>query len=349
MKARDENDKLRDGDLPHDPFEGTVRIPPPGDPFEGRWQELSETLLRTRPPPRRWLLTRPQEGGLVDGAGAGHVGLLPLGKVGMLAAAGGVGKTMALCQLALAVATGKDWLGLKVPNPGRVLLALGEEDVDEVHRRLFHASAAMRLEGADFRTAAGRIVALPLAGVSVALTQSDGQGNVTESAVLTQMRRRLEREGPWSLLVLDPLSRFAGPDAEKDNAAATRFVQAVETLVGAPGGPTVLVAHHTNKVSRSAAENDASAARGASGLVDGVRWVANLDTDGKEVCVLRFTKSNYSAPAPDLHLRRQPEHGGALRPMTKAEVEAHREGKDAKKKPNGSPDKPRLPSFEDIA
>jgi RecA-family ATPase len=349
MKARDENDKLRDGDLPHDPFEGTVHVPPPGDPFEGRWQPLSETLLRTKPPPRRWLLTRaPAEG--FDGRGeAGHVGLLPLGKVGMLAAAGGVGKTMALCQLALAVATGKEWLGLKTPNPGRVLIALGEEDLDEVHRRLFHASAAMQLQGADFKTAAERIIALPLAGVSVALTRGDGQGNVTEAAVLTQMKKRLEQGGPWSLLVLDPLSRFAGPDVEKDNAAATRFVQAIETLVDAPGGPTVLVAHHTNKVSRSATENDASAARGASGLVDGVRWVANLDTDGKEVCVLRFTKSNYSAPAPDLYLRRQPEHGGALRPMSRAEVEAHREGKDAKKKPGASPERPRLPSFEDVA
>ena len=56
------------------------------------------------------------------------------------------------------------------------------------------------------------------------------------------------RAGGFRLVVVDPLSRFAGPDAEKDNAAATRFMQALESL--AAPDRAILNAHHTNKLSR---------------------------------------------------------------------------------------------------
>src|SRR5262249_25635901 len=88
----------------------------------------------TKPPERRSWLLRDQR---TDS------GVLPLGKVGMLAGAGGAGKTMALTQLAVAVATGTPWLGvLEVAAQGNVLLILGEEDAEEVRRRLYRAYQA---------------------------------------------------------------------------------------------------------------------------------------------------------------------------------------------------------------
>jgi hypothetical protein len=298
------------------------------DPFEGAWQWLRERdYLRTPPTPRRWLLWRdPDDDRAIDPrADLRGTGVLPRGKVGMLAAAGGVGKTMALCQLALAVATGARWLGLHTPKAGgRVLLALAEEDDDEMHRRLHHAANAMGFDAAQRALAAENLALVPLAGKPVAFVEGDGRGNVTATRALEQLRTRLDDGEPWSLVVLDPLARFAGADAEANNAAATRFVQAIETLVTVPGGPTVLVAHHTTKLSRADGQaNNAAAARGASGLTDGVRWVANLDPDGPLVAVLRFTKSNYSAPAPDLYLRRESAYAGALRVMTDLERREH--------------------------
>src|SRR5690606_14534133 len=100
------------------------------------------------------------------------------------------------------------------------------------------------------REIAERIHLLPLAGVSVALTCSPAPGVVSPTAAADELRRLLEARGvEWSLVILDPLSRWAGGGVEADNEAATRFCQTVESLTGVPGDPTVLVAHHSSKAS----------------------------------------------------------------------------------------------------
>lgn len=347
-----------EGRLPASP-EDFPDAPTPGAPSSSsalaRWTPLSkfENVFSEKPRPRAWLLQRDD----LDKAGPDPsrdekaIGVLPRGKVGMLAAGGGVGKTMALCQLAIAVATGTRWLASTGARPGelgagfitpkdggRVLLALGEEDAEEVQRRMFNAGK--NLSGEQQRKALERIVVMPLAGVAVGLIEETGH-----APLLEELRARLnaENEG-WALLVLDPLSRFAGLDTEKDNAAATRFVQAVETLVTVSGSPTVLLAHHTNKTARNksstARDTENSGARGASGLTDAVRWVADLDADGKGHAWLEVKKTNYSAPMDAVLLVRDGENGGALRAATAADQArktadeaASKAAEDAKKPP----------------
>lgn len=112
----------------------------------------------------------------------------------------------------------------------------------------------------------------------------------------------------WSLVVLDPLARWAGPDVESDNSAATRFVQAVESLIDAPGRPTVLVAHHTSKDARKSGKADS---RGVTAITDGFRWAGALRTQ-RGFVLFGQQKSNYSVPMVDeLTLVRGP--GGVLR------------------------------------
>jgi hypothetical protein len=124
-------------------------------------------------------------------------------------------------------------------------------------------------------------------------------------------------------VILDPLSRFAGLEVESDNAAATRFVQAVERLT-APlhGHPTVLLWHHTNKASRKDGQSTASdaaaatAARGMSALTDGVRWQANIEAlkryeGAPELVSLAVVKNNYGRYPQPVKLMRGAE--GALR------------------------------------
>lgn len=294
-----------------------IRGPVPGsehseaDPFAGLWRTLADAgrWFDTAPPPRRWLLKH------------GNEGALPMGKVGMLVAGGGNGKTMALVQLALAVALGKQWLDtFEVPDEGqgRVLIALGEEDAEEVQRRFYRAAEAMGLTHEERSRAAGLIVALPLAGKPVALTAKNDAGNIAETEALDWLRRHLQNE-TWSLVILDPLSRFAGDDTERDNAAATRLVQAIETLVKGGDGPTVLLAHHSSKSSLS--EGTANA-RGSSALTDGCRWVAAMNKAG-EGAILSLSKTNYSKPWPDVFLSWA--QNGALGKATDAQAEAMRE------------------------
>jgi RecA-family ATPase len=286
---------------------------------DARWRKLVATppaaWYAERPPPRTWLLR--------DTRVPKARGVLPLGKVGQLIAEGGAGKTLALCQLAIAVATGGRWLGVfSAPTPGRVLLVLGEEDVEEVRRRLHHAAAAS--DGPP--PSEGTIEVMPLAGEICALLERDDRtGDARETAFLRWLRDYI-RAGSFRLVVVDPLSRFAGADAEKDNAQATRFVQALESLL-APDR-TVLNAHHVNKMSRGATGHvDGASGRGSSAFVDGARWQAALAVEHPKVDaaeerrrlgeVVRFavTKSNY-APKPDaLLLRRDESRDGALVPL----------------------------------
>ena len=306
--------------------------------------ELGELgdVFGEKPPRRRWLLKH------------GDDGVLPLGKVAILAAAGGVGKTMACVQLALAVATGRKWLatvdgvgGFTVApeGAGRVLLALGEEDVEEVRRRIYHAGLAMGLTADEHKLA----------------RESDRRASPRRAPRRIHGRRgpRDRRRHPatremqgvdvdgWRLVIFDPLSRFAGPDAEVDNSAATRFIETAETFCKLPGAPTVFIVHHSAQAGRGKdrpKDRDAShVSRGATGITDGARWVAALDDERVEdvdehlrrLAVLEVVKNNY---APWRHeritLRRNADHGGALHVLDAADEAKVDEAKKPAKQSN---------------
>jgi hypothetical protein len=177
----------------------------------------------------------------------------------------------------------------------------------------------MRLTDAQIELAANNIVVMPLAGHPVALVSGES-GATAGSELLGALRKRLDAGTNWRLIILDPLSRFAGADTEKDNAAATRFIEIAESLIRSPGNPSVLIAHHTNKVSRTDGSHANSAhVRGPSALTDGVRWVANLEPGGEDTVSFEVTKSNYSLKGPAVTLFRDADHGGFLRVQTQAE------------------------------
>jgi hypothetical protein len=289
---------------------------------------LSVESLSAEPPRRDYLLS----------AAATGKGVLVRGRVGLLAARGGTGKTLVLVQLAIAVATETAWFGSTgwKAAPGRVLLLLAEEDAPEVLRRFHHAARMAGVTGNGLDLLVSNITSLPLCGHGVALTaESDHvSGELPETPRANEVRQilraaRKERR-PYSLVILDPLSRFAGADVEKDNSAATRFVQVVETFVSEDcGGPTVLLAHHWRKSGRSRVNETADPIRGASAIVDGVRWAATLESSSQvagapDLLKLRVVKTNY-APTPEpLTLCRPLDGHGCLRVAQREEEETYK-------------------------
>jgi hypothetical protein len=281
--------------------------------LEGRgdWTSMVRPLAKLgwldRPAPaRRILLERDGEC------------VLPLGKVGFFVGEGGIGKSWALTQLAISVATGTPWFqNFSVPagSKGAVFMAMGEEDPEEMHRRLFDVSQHLDLADHHLADLEQLLWPLPLAGHFVEFL-SDGDRSFQHERFEQQLRQNAPPEG-WRLIVLDPASRFMGIDAEKDNAFATRFVQLLERLTELPGQPTVLCAHHTTKAARASQSGGSRsvAARGASALTDGARWQGNLAQvfeDGELVpnmAVFNVTKSNYGPRPPQLYLRRKPGSG----------------------------------------
>lgn len=293
------------------------------DPF-GRWSTVQHAYLTTQPPPRRWLLRHPTRDGYPVPRGEGD-GLLPLGKVGILASEGGAGKTNVAIALGVSLVTGRPWLGYFHVDPdvqGRmVFIGLAEEDAEEIHRRVYNVAQLYQLTPAERALVAERLVALPLAGRGVALVGFGADGRtLVDSPALVALRNRLNDSAlPWSLVLLDPLIRWSGPDVEKDNAVATRFVQALETVTQVQGHPTAFLPHHSSKLSRRA--GGAADARGVTGLTDGVRWVGSIRVETAEAWFAQ-TKSNYSRPMLDeVHLTR--DAGGLLRAMTDSEVAEH--------------------------
>jgi RecA-family ATPase len=268
--------------------------------------ELGPDPLANPPRARQYLLSVPQSGSFA--------GMLPLGKTAMLAAAGSAGKTMAMLQLAVSVATGRPWLGtFHVDHPGRVFALLAEESTEEVHRRLCLVSDAMRLDEGARALVTDRLRFAAMEGRPVAAVSQDAGGNVDETPWLGQLRDELRAQGPARLVVLDPLSRLGSADTELSNAAATRFVQAIETLIEASGGGTILVCHHTSKDARKGGKAHQTNARGASALTDAFRWQGEFEpagADEPDALTFKVTKSNYARVPKPVALRRG--FGGVL-------------------------------------
>lgn len=283
-------------------------------------------MLDTEPPARRWLLDE----------------LLPLGVVGLLAAGGGVGKSFLIQQLGIAIATGRPFLGMEVGEPGGVLILAAEDERDELHRRLHRIVGRMRDDGdltdADLELLRDRLFIASRVGEDNRLT-SEHERVILRTCVGDRIAALVDELPDVKLIVLDPVSRFRGGD-ENANEAATRFVEAVESLRSATGA-TVLLAHHVSKDGlRAEAEAlSAESLRGASALVDGVRWAAAMATLRKDAAKdygidredagryvrLDVVKNNYAAPWQGMWLERS--CGGVLVPTELSQRKARDERK----------------------
>lgn len=263
--------------------------------------EFEENFLLAEPQKKEMLLEYAKEDGK-------YVGFLPKGIVAMLVGAGGVGKTHLLAQLAIAVATGTPFLNTFTPtkhcgknNQGNVFIGLGENQYDDIHRLLYKATKHLRIHHLNspgenaLLNACKRIAPFSFCGQQAAFI--DGS---KPSVYFREFKMRMEDTAPpngWQLIILDPVSRLMGTDAETDNAAATQFIALLEELtIDLPGNPTILFAHHMNKASmQQGAIQNQTAARGASALTDGVRWQCNYTKDAsQELVTLKITKSNFT-------------------------------------------------------
>lgn len=283
-------------------------------------------LLKTDPPPRQWIVEN----------------VLPLGAVGILGAAGGVGKSIAVLQLAVATCASMRWLGMPVQCSGSVLIFSAEDDREEVHRRLSRVMNHYReIAGAKAHMldelVSKRLFVLDRVGAENRLTckvDRETQRTAMANRIIETVRDQLPG---CVLIVLDPLSRFDGGEPN-DNADATRLIETAEHIRKETGA-TVLLPHHVSKAGIRDAESGQEAIRGGSGLVDGARWVGMLATLRRDAAkdygvvpdeagrFVRFTtpKANYSAPWGGMWLERLP--GGVLVPTELQAKQTDRRGK----------------------
>jgi hypothetical protein len=264
-----------------------------------------DRFLNCDPPPREWLL----------------VDCLPLGKVGLLVAPGGTGKSQLALQLAVAVATGgmlADWW--QVGAKGRVLALFAEEDEEELHRRVSAILRGMAFTSEQHADLRKNLFIRSMTASDNLMTKAEAWGSVTRTPFAERLCATVKDLPDLKLIVIDPVSRFRGGN-ENDAEDATRFVEAAE-LIAKKTGATVLLLHHTNKASTQAGEQHQGAARGSSALTDGVRFQMNLaaltEPQADELCIekdskheyitVKVTKSNY-APAGGTVCLHRGDHG----------------------------------------
>lgn len=275
--------------------------------------------LETPPKPKPLLFFEPWS----EAGEKGEEPFLHKGIVGMLVAEGGVGKTHLVAYMGLSIASGVPFLGsIQVKERGGVCLLFGEETDEDIHRLIYKTAKPIKsfyeknltevthkkvpFYGDGLDKAKSLFYTYSLQGMEASL--------IDENGALTSFFFELEKslkvcepkEG-WSLIALDPLSRFAGSEAEKNNGIATAFISALEKLSkGLKGKPTVLVTHHKSKMGIREGIGQADA-RGSSAFTDGVRWQANInrnlilnsqDEKTQKPCVIEeikllITKTNY--------------------------------------------------------
>lgn len=255
---------------------------------------------------------------------------LPGGIVGLVVAAGGMGKTTWLAELAMRVAFGgggETYPPYTVRNQGPVMLLLAEEDEEGLDKALYRGlqkalgddadnlaeekwkSQVFALAGADRDTSIGLMVttADPVRGQTT---------SVVPSPLLEALIHRAREIGPL-LTILDPINQLLPTGSSENDAVAAKAMIALSGMIRAAAEdgvrrrwadktgepkedyngprPVVLLAHHERK--RAGNDAGADASRGSSAFVDNARWVMRMTREKRgeeERAQFTVVKSNYT-------------------------------------------------------
>ena len=157
--------------------------------------------------------------------------------IGLYGASGGLKSFIAL-EMAMAVATGRDWFGSPV-TPGLVVYVAGEGQRGMAKRVIGWRRSKPDAPRPNFKLLP-HAVAMPT-----------GEGNALIEAIATLPE-------PPALIILDTLARMFGPGDENAQKDMNAFIAACGRLQAATGA-AVLVVHHTGK-------DEAKGERGSSNL-----------------------------------------------------------------------------------
>jgi RecA-family ATPase len=226
--------------------------------------------------------------------------MIPDQTVTIVSGDGGVGKSLLLIQLAIASATGGEWIGT-LPERGPVVFVSAEDDLDELHRRIANVAEAQHIDLGDL----GDLHIVPLAGRDAVMGAPEGKtGIIKETPVWRGLVSIVKQTSP-RLVILDTLADvFAGNEIARQEA---------RQFIGILPGPAiehslavVLLAHPSLSGMASG-----SGTNGSTAWSNSVRSRLYLETikgdDGREIDadlrVLRTKKANYGPSGSEVRLR----------------------------------------------
>ena len=202
--------------------------------------------------------------------------MIPDRTVTLVSGDGGVGKSLLLAQLAVAAATGGEWIGT-CPTPGPVVFVSAEDELDELHRRL---AVIVHAKGIDLATLVD-LHFVTLAGRDAVMGAPDGKtGIVKETPLWRELVALVGRIRP-RLVILDTLADvFAGNEIARQEAR--QFIGLLRGLAIAEETAVALLAHPS-----LAGMANGSGTSGSTAWSNSVRSRLYLETikgdDGKEI------------------------------------------------------------------
>ena len=256
------------------------------------------------------------------------------GTVGGLFSPGGVGKSYWTLESAMSIAcsvAGGDLVGLSPARAGRVVYLAGEDPAPVLMQRV-HA-IGQHLNPSCRAAIAQNLTLVPVLGKRL---------NIMAELHLSKV---IEYCASARLVVIDTLSRVHQLD-ENSNGDMAHLISMLEHIA-ATTGASVLYLHHVSKSSaRDGQAGQQQAARGASALVDNIRWAGHVarmtedearrlsdrSDDRQPICndrrgfFIRFgvAKQNYCATPLDRWYERR--EGGVLVPVELIEAASDKKG-----------------------
>lgn len=228
-------------------------------------------LIGKPKPPREWLVPD----------------MIPARNVCLLYGDGGTGKSLLSLQLACAVATGSEWLGIQVAE-GSAIFISAEDERAELHRRLVDISTSSGCALPD------RLALRSLAGEDALLADLDREGGgLKPTELFTKLETATAQIKP-RLVVLDTLSDLF-PGNENDRALTRQFVGQLRGLA-LRQNVTVLVLAHPSRSGMSSGSGD-SGSTAWSNSVRSRLYLTRCLRDGVEANpdarILSTKKMNY--------------------------------------------------------
>lgn len=190
-------------------------------------------------------------------------GLLLFRDIALIAGMGGVGKSLLAWQICVAVIMGRAFGPWPAPQrPRRVLVLSGEDDFDEIERRVIAGCQSMGVDrsdlGDDFMVLNRREIRLAI---------NDPKTGKVKRTDLWQFVRRVIQEYDVGVLIIDPLMKSSAGFDESSSNDQDRLFEEIRALTEGVQC-AVLLEDHMNKMGVGGAQ---ASVRGSSAKVDAAR------------------------------------------------------------------------------
>jgi RecA-family ATPase len=203
-------------------------------------------------------------------------GLIRVGKVGTLVAAGGTGKTTLLLMLAICHATGRQFLGLDV-TVGTFVLISGDDPQEDLEDALELVMQAMKLDASEVNAVRARVRVHSLQGESGVKTFArHAHGSIQATGLEEYVIAAFEGITDLVGVALDTLRQFSGGSSNDEEVIKLTVAGATE--IARRTGAYIILPHHTGKQNYRDGVQDMYCGSGSAAIADNCRFVLLLQT-----------------------------------------------------------------------